>query len=180
MDVFSKALITAITAHGDQRRKYTGDPYVVHPISVAAKVRAVLTADGVWDREHIDHVCAAAIMHDVLEDTRYPEKKMRAEFGNGITNLVLQVTDVSKPSDGNRAARKAIDRKHLSRASFSGKMIKLADLIDNTASIVMHDKDFAKVYLREKAALLEVLTDGHPALVMEAKKSLTYALAAID
>jgi hypothetical protein len=53
---------------------------VVHPIAVAAKVREVLTAEG--EVPHIiEAVCSAAVVHDVLEDTDYIEKEMRAEFG---------------------------------------------------------------------------------------------------
>ena len=44
--------------------------------------------------------------------------------------LVDCLTDVSKPSDGNRAVRKEIDRQHLAKASPKAKTIKLADLID--------------------------------------------------
>ena len=60
-----------------------------------------------------------------------------------------------RPEDGNRAKRKAIDRDHVAKASRYGKVIKLADLIDNTRSIVEHDPNFAKVYLKEKEALIK-------------------------
>jgi hypothetical protein len=42
--------------------------------------------------------------------------------------------------------------------------IKCADLISNTASIALHDPKFAVVYLAEKRALLDVLTQAHPQL----------------
>lgn len=50
-----------------------------------------------------------------------------------------------------------------------GKTIKLADLISNSKSICEHDKDFAKVYIKEKELLLEVLTEGDPTLYAQAK-----------
>ena len=55
---------------------------------------------------------------------------MRLVFGDAITDLVLEVTDVSRPSDGKRAARKEEDREHLARSSAGGATIKLGDLID--------------------------------------------------
>jgi hypothetical protein len=82
------------------------------------------------------------------------------------------LTDVSRPEDGNRAARKAIDLAHTAKASPAAKTIKLADLIDNTRSIVERDPDFAKVYLQEKARLLEVLQEGDPTLMAMAREYL--------
>jgi hypothetical protein len=78
--------------------------------------------------------------------------------------LVEQLTDVSRPEDGNRAKRKAIDRAHTAKASPEAKTIKLADLIDNTRSIVELDPGFAKIYLVEKVLLLEVLQEGDAGL----------------
>lgn len=75
------------------------------------------------------------------------------------------LTDVSNPLDGNRAARKAIDRDHTAKASPEAKTIKLADMISNTASIMKHDLvGFARVYIPEKVKLLEVLREGDPVL----------------
>jgi len=107
-----------------------------------------------------DAMIAAAYLHDTLEDTDTSYDRLAAMFGVEVADLVLAVTDVSKPADGNRATRKALDCTHLATGSADAQTIKLADLIDNTSSIVEHDPDFAKIYLVEKAALLEVLTKG--------------------
>jgi (p)ppGpp synthase/HD superfamily hydrolase len=132
-------------------RKYTGEPYIEHPRAVVAILKTV---------PHTPVMLAAAWLHDVVEDTPVSHETIRAAFPAGVAALVEQLTDVSRPSDGNRAARKAIDREHLAQASAQAKTIKLADLIDNTRSIVAHDPAFARVYLREKAQLLTVLTGG--------------------
>lgn len=71
---------------------------------------------------------------------------------------------MSTSHDGLRKHRKAKDREHTAKASPQAKTIKLADLIDNTRSIVERDPEFAKVYLAEKALLLEVLRDGDATL----------------
>ena len=161
-----QALDAARAAHAGQVRKYTGEPYVWHCIAVAVKLR---------QHGYKGNVIAAALMHDVLEDTDITEGMMRKVFGNEITDLVLEVTDVSKPEDGNRAVRKQIDREHLAKASDLGKAIKLADLIDNTASIVKHDQNFAKKYIAEKEALLEVLKLDASPLYYEAVRVLSEA-----
>ena len=77
---------------------------------------------------------------------------------------------MSKPEDGNRATRKAIDREHTAQAPAEAQTIKLADLISNSKSIMAHDPDFAVTYLAEKRLLLEVLTKGDPGLHAEASK----------
>ena len=149
------ALGFARCAHRKQQRKYTGEPYVTHCASVA-KIVAGYTSD--------PEVIAAAALHDVLEDTNVTAEEMRVAFGDRVTALVLEVTDVSRPGDGNREARKRLDREHVAKSSPEGATIKLADLIDNTSSIVQYDKGFARSYLREKDLLLEVLKHGNAEL----------------
>lgn len=107
---------------------------------------------------------AAAWLHDVVEDTPTSIDTIRDQFGEQVAALVADLTDVSRPEDGNRKARKAIDREHTAKASPNAKTIKLANLIDNTRNIVARDPDFAKVYLCEKRQLLEVLRDGDSVL----------------
>ena len=160
-----KARIYATAAHAavGQRRKYTNEPYINHP---AAVVDIVLTVS------HTDEMIAAAWLHDVVEDTKVTIEDIAAEFGPVVANLVSDLTDVSRPEDGNRAARKAIDRDHNAKASPQAKTIKLADLIDNTRSIVQHDPGFARVSLAEKALLLPLLSEADPQLWTRANKAL--------
>lgn len=138
-----------------QRRKYTGEPYIVHPKEVAALVATVSE-----DQEMI----AAAWLHDTVEDTDVELEDIFREFGAGVAELVSDLTDVSRKEDGNRKVRKEIDRLHTARASKRAKTIKLADLISNTRSIVARDENFARVYLAEKKRLLEVLKEGSAVL----------------
>lgn len=154
---FAKAAHEAI----GQVRKYTGEEYISHPIEVAAIVSSV---------PHTDEMLAAALLHDTVEDTKVTAEDIRREFGAEVAALVGWLTDVSHPGDGNRAARKAIDRKHTAQAPVEAKTIKLADLISNSQSIIAHDPSFARVYLREKAALLEVLKEGDPTLWVRANQ----------
>jgi (p)ppGpp synthase/HD superfamily hydrolase len=59
---------------------------------------------------------AAAWLHDVVEDTPVTLEDLHSEFGEGIAELVEALTDISRPEDGNRRKRKAIDREHLAHA----------------------------------------------------------------
>ena len=142
-------------AHRDQKRKYLNTPYYLHCLEVAELVASVGMSRSVQ---------IAALLHDTVEDTATTIKGIRSLFGGPVAELVDRVTDVSVPLDGNRGVRKAIDRDHLSKASVEAKVLKLADLISNSQSIMTFDEKFAKVYLAEKRELLNVLIipDGHP------------------
>jgi len=159
--LITKALKRATTAHAGAFRKYTeNEPYITHPISVAKMV-----AEVGGDHEMI----AAALLHDVVEDTEVTLEEVSREFGPRIGMLVENLTDVSRPSDGNRRMRKALDLNHTAVADPDAKTIKLADLIDNSETIVEKDPGFSRVYMAEKKALLEVLSDGHPVLFSKAR-----------
>ncbi len=151
MSLVERARVFATAAHAavGQRRKYTGEPYVVHPIEVSRLVDQI---------GGTSEMVAAALLHDVLEDTDVTFDVLEEEFGTSVAELVLWLTDVSKPEDGNRSTRKALDRQHSAAAPAEAQTIKVADLISNTRSIVAHDPGFAVVYLQEKRQLLGVLT----------------------
>lgn len=165
-DMLMRARYFMTAAHRavEQKRKYTNEPYEVHPI----EVMGILTALGGFDSITLQ----AALLHDVVEDTGVTLDVVTALFGSDVALLVSELTDISKPSDGSRAERKRIDREHSASASAKAQSIKLADLISNTKTIVKHDKSFAKVYLEEKALLIDVLTKADPRLIQMAKESL--------
>ena len=164
MNIVQKAQVYAMAAHASvgQKRKYTGEPYIVHPAEVARIVASVPGAT--------EDMVAAAWLHDVVEDTGCTFTDIHMAFGIDIATLVGWLTDVSQPHDGNRAHRKAIDREHTAQAPAEAQTIKLADLISNSRSIMEHDPAFAKTYLEEKRMLLEVMTKGDPGLHAEASK----------
>jgi len=164
-DLVQRAREFATSAHQriDQRRKYSHQPYDVHLKSVASLVAEVSD-----DPEMI----AAAWLHDTVEDTPATHHDIEDTFGPGVARLVYELTDISKPGDGNRALRKAMDRDHLAQASDRAQTVKLADLIDNARDICKHDERFARTYLAEMAALLDVLNRGHPELLRRARKLL--------
>ncbi len=153
----------AIDAHTriDHRRKYSQQPYSDHLASVASIVASVSE-----DEEMI----AAAWLHDVVEDTPATLYDIETAFGKEVALLVENLTDVSKPSDGNRAARKTIDRQHTAQGSSRAKTVKLADLIDNLQDICKHDMRFAQTFLVEMGATLEILDSGDQHLYQRAWK----------
>ena len=163
MDVVERARVFATAAHAavKQLRKYTNEPYIVHPEEVAALVAAA--------PESTPDMVAAAWLHDVVEDTGVSIGTIRAEFGDEVAALVAWLTDVE---EGNRATRKRLACERLSRAPAGAQTVKLADLISNTRTIVAYDPSFAPVYLKEKRDLLAVLTLGDKELHERARSQI--------
>ena len=162
-DLIERAREFATNAHQriGQRRKYTNQPYHLHLAAVAKLLEEVVDDD---------EMIAAAWLHDTVEDTPATLDDIEKNFGSPVAELVEELTDISKASDGNRARRKELDRIHLSQASVRAKTVKLADLIDNCKDIRKNDERFARVYLNEMGALLKVLSEGDAALFKRASK----------
>lgn len=162
-----RALEFAIIAHDGQRRKYgTDEPYILHPVRVAYRLK---------DLDFEPHVISAALLHDVVEDTAVTIAEIALHFGSEVAKLVNYMT--RKPCTLPRAECKAIDRAHYATGSFEAQSIKLADIADNTENIYrVAPADFAEMYLKEQEALVKVLTNGHPMMVQAAKVNISFGL----
>ena len=114
-------------------------------------------------------------MHFFLKTRSAEETFIFAEFGPEVCDLVVELTDVSKPEDGNRATRKAIDADRLGKVSEQAQIIKLADLLDNSEDILANDPKFAKVFLKEKEAILDKMTKVRDHPLVERVKAFTSA-----
>ncbi|ABY63150.1 phosphohydrolase [Pseudomonas phage 201phi2-1] len=148
LDVARAFSVAAHCAVG-QKRKYSGEDYFHHPEEV---LQILLTyEDPTLDAQ------VAALLHDVVEDTQVKLDQVNRIFGRKVAMYVEQLTEVSKPGDGNREARKALDLKHLELASHTAMCIKCADLISNSRSIVERDLNFARTYLVEKLRMLKAM-----------------------
>ena len=82
-----KALDIAIDAHSTQTRK-SGKPYIFHPISVAKIVASKIGLDA--------QSIASALLHDVVEDSKYSIEKIEKIFGKEIAKIVDGLTKISK------------------------------------------------------------------------------------
>lgn len=83
-----KAYNLAVSEHGTQCRR-SGEPYIIHPISVA-----YILADIGLDDETI----CAALLHDVVEDTKVTNEDIIEIFGKEIAMMVAGVTKLRKYS----------------------------------------------------------------------------------
>ncbi len=140
--------------HSGQKRKYTGQPYILHPVAV----RDILAEAGVTDSE----VLCAALLHDTVEDTDATFEEIEKIFGREIMELVWYLTDYKLlQKEGNRATRKLITEIRLSRAPVGAVQIKLADMIDNAKDLSQNDPSFYNnVFKKEKESLYMTLYDA--------------------
>lgn len=160
----------ATQAHADagQRRKYTDEPYIVHPAAVAELVRSVSDDEA---------MIAAAWLHDTVEDTASTLKDIKEHFGARVAHLVDMLTDSAQPQAKNRTARKLAHFRHTAEASPEAQTIKLADIIDNTRAIVQFDPNFARVYLVEKQIQIQLLQQGDRRLWQQANHIIEQGIA---
>ena len=85
-DFLEKAYRFALTAHGDQRRE-SGEPFIVHPIEVG-----IILAELELDCTSI----IAALLHDIIEDTKCTYEKIKEQFGEDVVSLVDGVTKLGR------------------------------------------------------------------------------------
>jgi (p)ppGpp synthase/HD superfamily hydrolase len=158
-DLIQKACLFASVVHGDQKRTFSGRPYISHCEEVAILVDAIDAPAA---------VIAAAWLHDTIEDCGVTFDFLCKTFGEDVAQLVFQVTNQGKTQDGDRKA--LIDLNHLALASAHGQTIKLADICSNCSTVVADaPAQWAAKYLRGKIEQLKVLIKGDSRLQMRAR-----------
>jgi (p)ppGpp synthase/HD superfamily hydrolase len=149
--MIEQAKFFAIGAHNavGQKRKYNFAPYWTHCEAVAELVE-MLGGD--------ENMIMAAWLHDTVEDTQVTLGEINFLFGTDVASLVKDLTKVSRPEDGNRQIRDHIDRAHLAKTSKRGQEVKCCDIAHNVADIALFDPNYAKIYVRAKQEVLDVMT----------------------
>src|ERR671931_461428 len=127
-DLITRAFLFAAEAHEGQQRR-SGEEFVLHPWG-AAKICAQLQLD--------DETIAAALLHDVVEDTDVALEDVRAEFGDEIAKLVEGVTKLTRVQFQSREQAEAENYRKLIVAMAEDVrviLIKLADRLHNLREI---------------------------------------------
>jgi len=120
-----KAILFAVQAHAGTERRGKGFPYIVHPLEAMAIV-ATMTSD--------QEVLAAAVLHDVVEDTDITLDDIRDRFGERVARLVDSESDVLD-KDLDWRDRKEVALERLSSASREEKIVALGDKLSNMRAI---------------------------------------------
>ncbi len=135
-DIVQKALDLAAAAHEGQKRK-SGEPYIIHPILVAA-ITASISGD--------ETMVASALLHDVVEDTSYDLEDIEKEFGVDIVHIVGGLTKIVEIRDeklipsgsGDRLINSALSFRKMLIASIKDVrvlVIKLCDRLHNMLTL---------------------------------------------
>lgn len=121
-----RAIAFADERHGDQSRDADHAPFLVHPVEAAA----YLARDG-----YPDHVVAAAVLHDVLEDTDARRSELESRFGRQVADLVATVSD--DPSIDGEEQQKDEVRERVSHAGANAAAVYGADKVSKVRELRM-------------------------------------------
>ena len=161
-----KAIATAVKLHKNQKRNGDGTtPYIVHPVSVA-----LIMAPYIKNED----VIAAAILHDVLEDTNIKHSEFKKLFGKKIYNLVKDVSD-KNPKDSWHD-RKDAYLKYLKQASKEACLIACADKIHNLTSMSDAYKKFGDSIWKRFSTSKEEKIKFYESVYKEVKKRSSHPL----
>ena len=124
-NIIEKSVRLAFSAHEGQTRKTGNLPYIIHPFMVALKLAKY---------DFPDSVIAAALMHDVLEETDLQEDIIRAELGEEVLEIVKAVTnDDSLPWEEKK--KKYVES--VRHGPEGAKAVAVADKIHNIESLLI-------------------------------------------
>ncbi|MCL2357993.1 MAG: bifunctional (p)ppGpp synthetase/guanosine-3',5'-bis(diphosphate) 3'-pyrophosphohydrolase [Defluviitaleaceae bacterium] len=134
LEMIEQAFEVAHEGHFNQTRK-TGEPYITHPLSVAISLAEIRT-----DLESI----AAAILHDVIEDTHFTSEDISARFGDEVRLLVEGVTKIERVAYVSKSSRQAENYRkmffHMSQ-DVRVLLIKIADRLHNMRTLAGHSEE---------------------------------------
>ena len=151
MTKIGKAIKFAVDVHGDTTRKGKNRLYILHPIE-AMTIAASLTEK--------EDVLAAAVLHDVVEDTDVTEAELRGAFGDKVANLVMAESEDKMrdiPSEASWKARKQATIDHLAGLKRDALLICLGDKLANMREMSrdykeLHDKLWERFNQKDKEA----------------------------
>lgn len=135
MAILDKAFKTAQEYHGDQLRR-SGEPYIIHPIAVAD-----ILVDLGMDCPSL----AAALLHDVVEDTPYTLDQLKADFGETVATIVDGVTKLGKVQISSRETKEEQQAENVRKMLLAMSkdirviIVKLADRLHNMRTLQFVD-----------------------------------------
>jgi GTP pyrophosphokinase len=143
LDIIDRAYIYSAKVHEGQMR-LSGEPYLTHPLEVAY----ILT-----DMEFDSVSIAAALLHDVIEDTHATAEEIKDMFGPDVSHIVSGVTKLSSLAFDSSQARQAesIRRMILAMADdIRVVLIKLADRLHNMRTLHFHTNEQKKIKIAQE------------------------------
>ena len=151
-----QAMRVATHYHRNHNRKASLLPYISHPASVAL----ILLKAGFDD----DEIIAAALLHDVVEDTNYSMDELAAEFPTQVAQYVAALTERKTADDGSKRSWQKRKDEHLDSvadASLEARAIVLADKLHNLGTMLYDLESGEDLWSRFNASQEKVLWYHH-------------------
>lgn len=171
-----QAFETAYMAHQGQHRKLPDAegnkiPYILHPLEVAFNL-AQFEGVGVIREVFAPQYLAAALLHDVVEDTPY--NVIDLYYEGFPKSTIVAVEDLTKFESENYDRQEKLDMycKQLSEASYFAQMIKAADILTNAEDIEGGSYAWIYRFTSEKIQMLISLTSIDRAIYLLVRKKL--------
>jgi GTP diphosphokinase / guanosine-3',5'-bis(diphosphate) 3'-diphosphatase len=137
LSVLDEAIIFAVNAHSGYMRKGSNIPYILHPLEAAAIV-ATMTED--------EEVIAAAVLHDVVEDTYATINDIKDKFGDNISRLVAAETENKREGQSKEDTWRIRKQETIEHLMYSpSREVKLLTLGDKLSNIRAIYKDYSAV-----------------------------------
>jgi GTP pyrophosphokinase/guanosine-3',5'-bis(diphosphate) 3'-pyrophosphohydrolase len=122
IDLLKQAYIVAREAHDGQMRS-SGEPYITHPVAVALNLAKM----------NLDHeTLMAALLHDVIEDTKTTKDELAELFGHTVAELVEGVSKLDKLKFDNKEEMQAENFRKMILAMVQDIRVILIKLADRT------------------------------------------------
>lgn len=147
-----RAFRIAAKAHRHHHRKGSDLPYITHPAGAAL----ILLKAGIDD----DDILAAALLHDVVEDTDHSLEMLAADFPPKVVQLVAAMTERKHDHDGRKRTwqeRKEEHLRHIAAEPWEARAIVLADKLHNLGSMLVDLENGEDVWSRFNAPRERVL-----------------------
>lgn len=159
-----RALRVSAVCHREQHRKASDLPYITHPMGVAM----ILARDGFED----EHILAAALLHDVVEDTSCTLEELAAEFPAEVITYVAALTERKRDTGGQKRSwqdRKTEHLEHIAAAPLPARAIALADKLHNLGAMVYDLETGSELWSRFGAPAERIIWYNHSMIAAAAQ-----------
>ncbi len=166
--VVSMAHDMAQDRHGDQIRKFNGEPYFNHPLRVVQLI-------GMYTKD--EHIIAAGYLHDLVENhKKTTHSEINDIFGNRISGLVFEVT--SDKEKQTKIGKPEYLLSKMLKMTDDALLIKLCDRLDNISDYIGAPESFVRRYTNETTFIINNLkrnkTSAHHNLIVKIKQKILY------
>jgi GTP pyrophosphokinase len=151
-----EATLELIKKHHTLNRKHSRIPYWVHPMNVAEKVHFFTK------ESYNSNIMIAALLHDILEDTKMTLRELQSIYSNNVCDLVNILTSNKEEIYSKNISKAEYLINKIEIMSIENKdalTIKLCDRLDNISTIQFVPQQFKENYIKETREIYNSITN---------------------